>query len=130
MSEDFDKSWLAVKEAKQGRGRPFLYSDTGMRLMLTLRHLFKLALRQLTGFIESLFTLIGKSLPVPEFSRLSKRASASLSKLSLPSLKEPGHIIIDSTGLKEKNGWKLNMANSINVKYGGSSILVLMEKGS
>src|SRR3546814_54686 len=81
LSDDFEKSWIAEKEEKQVRGRPFFYSDTSMSLMLTLRQLFKLALRQLTGFLESLFTLIGKLLPVPEFSRLSKRMSTSLSRL-------------------------------------------------
>ena len=86
LSEDFDKSWLAVQAEDKNRGRPFIYSDTSMNLMLTLRHLFKLALRQLTGFVESLFTLIEKVLPVPEFSRLSKRAGQSLSYFHLPSL--------------------------------------------
>ncbi|OJX14204.1 MAG: hypothetical protein BGO77_00490 [Caedibacter sp. 37-49] len=56
--------------------------------------------RQLTGFVESLLKLIGKVLPVPEFSRLSKRAAEPLARLSLPSLKEPNHVIIDSSGLK------------------------------
>lgn len=99
LSEDFEKSWIAGQE-DQRRGRPFIYSDTSMNLMLTLRHLFKLALRQLTGFVESLFTLIEKALPVPEFSRLSKRASQSLSHLRLPSLEKVTHVVIDSTGLK------------------------------
>jgi Transposase DDE domain len=100
LSDDFEKSWLAGKEATQSRGRPFVYSDTSMRLMLTLRQVFKLALRQLTGFVESLFTLIGKVLPIPEFSRLSKRMSRSLSRLRLPSLEKVSHLVIDSTGLK------------------------------
>jgi transposase len=43
---------------------------------------------------------MGKILPVPEFSRLSKRATEPLARLSLPSLKEPSHVIIDSSGLK------------------------------
>jgi len=70
-----------------------------MKLMLSLRHLFKLALRQLTGFTDSLFTLLGKTLPVPEFSRLSKRMHTSLSSLQ-PCLEKDSHLIIDSSGLK------------------------------
>jgi hypothetical protein len=100
LSEDFEKSWLAESEKAQTRGHPLVYSEACITLMLTLRHLFKLALRQLTGFVESLLTLLDKKLPVPEFSRLSRRASFSLSRLSLPSLKEPGHMVIDSTGFK------------------------------
>ena len=71
-----------------------------MKLMLSLSHLFKLALRQLTGFVDSLFGLLGKILPVPEFSRLSKRMNTSLSSLNLPSLKEASHLVIDSSSLK------------------------------
>ena len=62
--------------------------------------MIKLALRQVIGFVKSLFTLLGKALPVPEFSRLSKRAVQALSNLSLPSLNEPTHLVTDSTGLK------------------------------
>jgi len=51
LSEDFEKSWLAVEQNKKVRGRPFLYSDSCMKLILALRYLFKLALRQLTGFV-------------------------------------------------------------------------------
>lgn len=91
LSEDFEKSWLAVKQDKQTRGRPFLYSETCIKLMLSLRHLFKFALRQLTGFIDSLFVLMGKILPIPEFSRLSKRMNISLSSLQLPSLEKDSH---------------------------------------
>jgi len=68
--------------------------------MLTLRHIFRLALRQLTGFVESLFSLIGKVLPVPEFSRLSKRMNVAFAAFRLPSLEKVSHLIIDSTGLK------------------------------
>jgi hypothetical protein len=41
-----------------------------------------------------------KSLILPEFSRLSKRCSQSLSRITLPSLKEPTHLVIDLSGLK------------------------------
>lgn len=46
--------------------------------------MFKLALRQLTGFVDPLFGLLGKTLPVPEFSRLSKRMETSLSSFPPP----------------------------------------------
>lgn len=100
FSEDFEKGWFATLDDKHQRGRPFTYSNTCITLILTLRHVFKFALRQLTGFVESLLTLMGKSLPVPEFSRLSKRATDPLSCMCLSSLKEGGHIVIDSSGLK------------------------------
>ena len=100
LSNDLEENWLAPSATESRRGRPFVYSQTCINLILTLRHLFKLALRQVIGFVESLFVLLGKILPVPEFSRLSKRAAQSLSSLALPSLQEPTHLVIDSTGLK------------------------------
>lgn len=100
FSEDFGESWLANKDDKPKRGRPFVYSEVCIQLILTLRHLFKLALRQVIGFISSLFAGMKKSLPIPEFSRLSKRCLQSLSRISLPSVNEPTHFVIDSTGLK------------------------------
>ncbi len=100
LSEDLEKNWLAPTATGSRRGRPFVYSQTCINLILTLRHLFKLALRQVIGFIESLFVLLGKILPVPEFSRLSKRAVQALSSLALPSLQEPTHLVIGATGLK------------------------------
>jgi hypothetical protein len=100
LSEDLDENWLASPIGDQKRGRPLIYSQTCINLILTLRHLFHLALRQVIGFVETLFTLLEKILPVPEFSRLSKRAAQSLSNLSLPSLNEPTYLVIDSTDLK------------------------------
>jgi len=100
LSEDFEKGWLAERTEEHRRGHPFIYSDTSMTLMLTLRHLFKLALRQLTGFVDSLFALLEKPLPVPDFSRLSRRGNCSLSQLKLPPLEKASHVVIDSTGLK------------------------------
>ncbi|MBL0941144.1 MAG: transposase [Alphaproteobacteria bacterium] len=41
-----------------------------------------MTLRQLTGFVKSLFTLINKVFPISEFSRLSKRMSTFLPRLN------------------------------------------------
>jgi transposase len=65
-----------------------------------LRHVFKLALRQLEGFVVSLFDLMGVELKVPEFSRLSRRLSESLKHLKYRKSEEISHIVIDSSGLK------------------------------
>lgn len=85
LSEDLEENWLAPTAAGSRRGCPFVYSQTCINLILILRHLFKLALRQVIGFVESLFTMLGKMLPTPEFSSLSKRAAQALSSLALPS---------------------------------------------
>ena len=54
--------------------------------MASLRHIFKLALRQLEGFVKSLLFLLKIDLRVPDFSRLSRRMAGALSDLSYPSV--------------------------------------------
>jgi hypothetical protein len=68
--------------------------------MASLRHIFKLALRQLEGFVKSLLLLLKIDLRVPDFSRLSRRMAGALSELSYPSPQESIHFVIDSSGLK------------------------------
>ena len=62
--------------------------------------MFKLALRQLEGFLTSLFDMLQIKLRVPEFSRLSRRMVGTFSNIKFPSPDENIHIVIDSSGLK------------------------------
>ena len=100
LEEGFEKTWYAVSDEMRKRGRPFIYSDACMKLLATLRHVFKLALRQLEGFITSLFDLMEVKLKAPEFSRLSRRLSNSLKDLKYSKPDGINHIVIDSSGLK------------------------------
>jgi hypothetical protein len=50
-------SWDAVPTGR--RGRQQTYSDTAIQTCLTLKALYGMALRQTTGFVESLLRLIG-----------------------------------------------------------------------
>ena len=54
------------------RGRQQTYSDTA-KTRLTMKVLFGMALRQTTGFVESLLRLTGLDWTVPNFSTLSRR---------------------------------------------------------
>jgi hypothetical protein len=66
---------------------------------LTLRTVFRLALRQTEGLIGSVLRLLGLDLPVPDHSTLSRRAET----LAVPrprSGSEPVHLLVDSTGLR------------------------------
>ncbi len=66
---------------------------------LTLRAVFRLALRQTEGLIGSIITLLGLDLAVPDHSTLSRRAEA-LQVLRPRSCSEPVHLLVDSTGLR------------------------------
>ena len=100
IEEGFEDTWYASSSALIKRGRPFLYSDTCIKVLATLRHLYSLTLRQLEGFVRSLFSLLKIDLLVPEFSRLSRRFANSLADISYPSLNGNIDFVIDSTGLK------------------------------
>jgi hypothetical protein len=101
LDAGFENIWYATDVPSNAkRGRPLIYSDACIKLMATIRHIFRLALRQLEGFLISLFTILKIKLRVPEFSRLSRRMAGALSSLSYLSPQEPIHLVIDSSGLK------------------------------
>ena len=50
------------------------YSVLAITTALTLRAVFRLALRQIEGLIDSILALLGLDLAVPEHSMLSRRA--------------------------------------------------------
>ncbi len=53
------------------RGRRQIYSDAAIQTCLTIKVLFGMALRQTTGFVESLLRLTGLGWSAPDFSTLS-----------------------------------------------------------
>src|SRR3954451_17993079 len=65
-------AWRA--EPRTGRGGQPRYSSLAITTALTLRAVFRLALRQTEGLIGSVLQLLGLDLPVPDHSTLSRRA--------------------------------------------------------
>ena len=61
-------TWDAAPTGK--RGRQQTCSDTAIQTCLTMKMLFGIALRQTTGFVESLLRLVGLDWTVPNFSTL------------------------------------------------------------
>ncbi|CAO3359467.1 hypothetical protein [Azospirillum palustre] len=75
------------------------YSDLAITTALTLRAVFRLALRQTEGLIGSILQLLGLDLPVPDHTTLGRRARTMV----LPARRPTGgaiHLLVDSTGLK------------------------------
>ncbi len=90
-------AWKAEPRTKRG-GQP-LYSVLAITMALTLRAVFRLALRQTEGLIGSILALPGLDLAVPDHSTLSRRAETLEVELPRPS-SAPVHLLVDSTGLK------------------------------
>ena len=106
-----DESALAqVPEAGLSRrGRPCIYADAVIQMLLGLKQVFRLPLRALQGFAQSLRDLAFADLPVPNYTTLSRRAQDL--EVTLPALRsgEPLHLVVDSTGLKlyGEGEWKV-----------------------
>jgi hypothetical protein len=90
-------AWGAERRTTPG-GQPH-YSALAITTALTLRTVFRLALRQTEGLIGSIIRLLGLDLIVPDHSTLSRRAETLQLVRPAPST-EPVHLLVDSTGLR------------------------------
>ena len=93
------RSVLDGGERRTTRGGQPYYSALAITTALTLRAVFRLALRQTEGLIGSIIRLLGLDLAVPDHSTLSRRAE-TLQVLRPRSSSEPVHLLVDSTGLR------------------------------
>ena len=90
-------AWEA--EPRSTRGSQSRYSALAITTALTLRSVFRLALRQTEGLIGSIIALLGLDLAVPDHTTLSRRAK-SLDVVRPRPGPGPVHLLVDSTGLK------------------------------
>ena len=90
-------AWKAEPRITRG-GQP-RYSALAINTALTLRAVFRLALRQTEGLIGSIISLLGLDLAVPDHSTLSRRAETLEVPRPRPGTR-PVHLIVDSTGLR------------------------------
>src|SRR6059058_4829522 len=105
FTEEAIAAWKAEPRTTRG-GQPW-YSDLAILTALTLRAVFRLALRQTEGLIGSLMRLLGLDLPIPDHTTLSRRAETlevprprSSHSAGAGNGAEPVHLLVDSTGLK------------------------------
>src|SRR5215218_1730464 len=105
FTDEAISAWRAEPRTTRG-GQPW-YSELAILTALTLRAVFRLALRQTEGLIGSLMRLLGLDLPVPDHTTLSRRAATlevprprSGSSTEDGTHAEPVHLLVDSTGLK------------------------------
>src|SRR5436853_2739598 len=105
FTEEAVDAWAAEPRTTRG-GQPW-YSELAILTALTLRAVFRLALRQTEGLIGSIIGLLGLMLHVPDHTTLSRRAETlevpqprSDSNSGAGNDAEPLHLLVDSTGLK------------------------------
>ena len=106
-------TWDAAPTGKRGRQPD--YSDAAIQTCLTMKVLFGMALRQTTGFVESLLHLIDLDWAVPNFSTLSRRQKTLKVNIPFRGSQGPLHLLIDSTGIKVEGEGEWNAR-----KHGGT----------
>lgn len=112
--------WLEEVQGQQTydgprkRGRPCVYPDATIQMLLGLKQVFRLPLRALQGFASSLAKLGALGLRVPNYTTLCRRAREL--QVTLPVLRsgEALHLVVDSTGLKVfgEGEWKVRKHGS------------------
>ena len=110
---DPEMDWEATSSGR--RGRQQTYSAAAIQACLTLKVLFGLPLRQTTGFVESLFKLVGLNWSVPDFSTLCRRQKTLSVAIPYKGSAGPLHLLVDSTGIKAEGEGEWNAR-----KHGGS----------
>jgi hypothetical protein len=65
-----------------------------------MKLLFRMALKQTTGFVESLLRLVGLDWTVPDFSTLSRRQKTLAVNTPYRGSQGPLHLLVDSTRIK------------------------------
>jgi hypothetical protein len=87
-------AWVPPPNGK--RGRQPQYSDAAIQTCLTMKVLFGMALRQTTGFVESLLRLVGLDWSVPDFSTLSRRQETLVVSIPYRGSQGPLNLLIPS----------------------------------
>ena len=105
--------WEAAPTGKRGRLPD--YSAPAIQACVTMKVLFGMALRQTTGFVESLLRLIDLDWAVPNFSALSRRQKTLKVNIPFRGSQGPLHLLIDSTGIKVEGEGEWNAR-----KHGGT----------
>ncbi len=78
-----------------------VYSDLAIEMCLTLRMVFKQALRQTQGLMRSISKLMCVDITVPHFTTMSRRGNGlSLPPKTASKTTKPVQLVVDRTGLK------------------------------
>ncbi|WP_158650436.1 IS5 family transposase, partial [Acinetobacter indicus] len=90
--------WYALSKGKQGRNKT--YSDAAIQCCLMIKSLFRLSLRMVTGFVQSLIKLCGLNWTAPDYSTLCRRQKYIDIAISYQKSSDGLHLLVDSTGMK------------------------------
>ena len=90
--------WYAQPKGKHGRNQT--YSDTAIQCCLMIKSLFRLSLRMVTGFVQSLIYLCGLDWTAPDYSTICRRQKHIDIAINYQKSSNGLQLLVDSTGLK------------------------------
>jgi hypothetical protein len=99
VDEQAIRAWRNT-EPGHGPGAPRIYSDLAIDCALVFKAVYHLSLRAAQGFLSSVVELMKLTLPIPDYSTVSRRQGPLEVRLPVGSGSSPRHVVIDATGLK------------------------------
>jgi len=116
-------------EPAAGPGAPRTYSDLAIECALVFKSVYHLNLRAAQGFLSSVMELMQFTLPIPDYSTVSRRQGALQIHVSPTLPSGPRHVVIDATGLRVYgagewqvgNIWSVAGARGANCTWGWMS---------
>lgn len=109
IDEGIAKEWESQEQTGE-RGHPKVYKDSWIELIVTVGMVYKLRLRQLEGFMQSLLELADwQGITVPDFTTLSRRRKNLKVQVSTRTFSEAITVVVDSSGAKVygEGEWKV-----------------------
>jgi hypothetical protein len=108
ITQDVIDTWNE-REHTGTPGRPKTYSDTAVEAALTLRAIYRLALRQTEGLMRSIVALLGVATDVMDYSTLSRRSRSLDIRIPTFGVGEGLHVLVDASGIKVygEGEWKV-----------------------
>jgi len=94
---DSATEWYAPSIGKHGRNQT--YSDAAIQCCLMIKSLFRLSLRMVTGFVQSLIKLSGLNGTAPDYSTICRRQKHIDIAISYQKTCDGLYLLVDSTGL-------------------------------
>ena len=99
FDEQAIRAWRNT-EPGQGPGAPRIYSDLAIDCALVFKAVYHLSLRAAQGFLSSVMELMKLTLPIPNYSTVSRRQGTLQVRIPVGSGGCPRPVVIDATGLK------------------------------
>lgn len=108
FSQEVLDEWV-YPELTGAIGAPLTFSDIAIETLVIIKSLYHLGGRQATGFVASVFALMGLELPVPDHSTISRRMRKLQVSLPVVDTAHARHVVVDSTGIKVygEGEWKV-----------------------